>query len=488
MATPRLTRAGFVAGIGAIAYFPVRAAGEPVWLRLSAFGHSSAIDPYTTQAPNVSDMAWLYADGLIGASQHGPVALLAEEVPSTRNGLVTRDGRAVRYRLRQGPLWHDGKELAAQDVVEVFQRARRAGWGSNRPYSLVRHIEATSRHELRVELSEPDPMFPMSFFSAYGDPNLPLIRPGRLPIGTGPFAIRSHSLSTGAYDLKAWPHSPRGMPRIPEMSYRFMPDQNTEAVAFAAGELDIALYVPGQFVEARHLRYARYTGGAVTLIANVTGALSKISLRSLVWRSIDREEIRRKVFGDWGLPAPSIVSPELDRGFAYPTWSPDPAKLRRELSSAAPSGLRLTYTGLPGIAERIGLLLAAQLAAVGITLAIKLYSPQEYFALDGPLRSGRFDLALDIAPYSLDPDLENKYSCAAAKPPGMNFSRICDPALNRAIDAEDYAAVTRDLWRDAAVMPLAQIVNAIGLGPRVKRFRVQNYVPITYYCNEWSLK
>jgi|GEM_PF-7057321 len=272
------------------------------------------------------------------------------------------------------------------------------------------------------------------------------------------------------------------------MLYRFVPDQNTEAAGLAAGEYDVALFAPHQFVEEHGLTAARYVAGAVILFANTAGPLSDVKLRRLVLSAVDRETIREKIFGSWGLPADTLVSPDLGGGFHFPTRKPDAEALRRAIRKLRPTAISLTFAGLPGLGDRVGLLLQAQLNAVGVDLQLKSFSPQEYFAPNGPLYSGGFDLALDGIAYNRDPDLASTFSCAAVHGSGRNFSHFCDPALDRALTRNDFDEATRILHSQAVVLPIAQIVNCMGLGPNVKSFPLQNYVPVTYFCNEWSLK
>lgn len=432
-------------------------------------------------------MAWLYADGLVGVGPSGPLGLLAERLPNKRDGSIASDGKSLTYTLRPNVRWHDGRPFLASDVVEAFHRLRPDTWRSYRPYSLVRSIEARGTRTVRVALKEADPLFVLGFFSAYGDPNLPLVRDSNLPIGTGPYAVRSYSSATGNYTLRSWAWSPRSAPVSTEMTYRFVPDQNTEAAGLVAGEYDAALFAPHAFVEGRGLRTARYTAGAVVLFANTTGALSSLALRRLVMSSIDREDIRTKIFGNWGMPADTLVSPGLGGRFRFPAQRPDAEALRQAIQRLRPSGISLTFAGLPGLGDRIGLLLQAQLSAVGVDLRVKSFSPQEYFAENGPLHTGLFDLALDGMSYSRDPDLEATFSCTSATAPGLNYSRFCDAGLDRALAQENFDEATRILHDRAVVLPISQIVSCMGLGPNVRNFHVQNYVPVTYFCNQWAL-
>lgn len=464
------------------------ARAEPKRLRLAAVNHATEIDPYVTPAPNVSDLAWLYADGLVGVGPVGPCGLLATSVPSRSAGSIRNSGRTIYYRLRKGIMWHDGRAFRAEDVVAAFRRIQDSPWRSSRPYGLVRRIVSESAETLRVDLSEPDPAFPLSFFSVFGDPSVPLIRAGTYPLGTGPFAVRGFSERTGSYHLVAWRPSPRGTPRSQVIAYTLLQDQATEGVAFAAGEFDIALYVPRKLVEARHLEYARYSPGVIALFANTSGVLADVRRRRAVFTAVDRQTIRTSVFGNWGLPSDNLLSPTTETSFRFPQEAGTSRRRGARIAHPIPKGTQLVFASIPGIGDQIGILLQAQLQRAGIDVVIKSFSPQEYFALDGPLHSGKFDLALDIMPYTSDPDLSSKFSCAANKLPGRNYSRFCNHLLDDAIAKQDFNSAMQILSDNAVIMPIAQIINCIGIGSRVKTFRVADYVPITYYCNEWSLE
>ena len=48
--------------------------------------------------------------------------LLATEVPTVENGLMSEDGRTIRVPIRQGVKFHNGAELTAEDVKYSFLR------------------------------------------------------------------------------------------------------------------------------------------------------------------------------------------------------------------------------------------------------------------------------------------------------------------------------------------------------------------------------
>ena len=52
------------------------------------------------------------------------VPILAAEIPSVQNGGVLEGGKIVRWRLKKGVTWHDGKPFTADDVVFNWEYAR----------------------------------------------------------------------------------------------------------------------------------------------------------------------------------------------------------------------------------------------------------------------------------------------------------------------------------------------------------------------------
>lgn len=483
-----MRRHSFIAGLLLVPTVLGASSARAGHLRVAMLALSPDIDPYLSPQLNVDDLSWFYADGFVGAGPHGPIPLAIQRIPSVLDGSISDGGKTIEYALREGIRWHDGSPLTAHDISGAYRRVADSPWSSSRPYNLVSGIEVIDDLRFRVHLSRPDPAFPLSFFSAYGSPGLPLIRKGDVPMGTGPFKISRLDKATGQIELVPWEHSARRRPNAAGITLETMGDPNTVAITVVSGDSDVALYVPHQIIEANHIRYASNVQGVVYLLANTRGALGERRLRDAVWSALDVDAIRRQVYGKWGEPAASILSPNVAAAAINLRPRYDPAKAKAELSRLSLRDTHLTVVSPPLDGARVALLIQAQLQSVGITVSLQRYGVREYFALDGPLRSGRFDIALSGEAQTIDPDLAASLSCSSLPPAGGNFGRICDRVLDSDIAAGDTLAAMNELRAQEFIDPLAQIVNCIGLGSRVKNFRVQNYVPITYYCNEWSLK
>ena len=67
------------------------------------------------------------------------VPILAAEIPTVANGGVLEGGKVVRWRLKKGVTWHDGKPFTADDVVFTWEFARD-------PASALRHDRRLQGH------------------------------------------------------------------------------------------------------------------------------------------------------------------------------------------------------------------------------------------------------------------------------------------------------------------------------------------------------
>ena len=105
------------------------------------------------------------------------VPILAAEIPSVANGGVLEGGKVVRWRLKKGVTWHDGKPFTADDVVFTWEFARDPAIGvrddrglqghdgdqGRRPHGarLVQEADAVLGHRLRRRRRDDHPEAPV---------------------------------------------------------------------------------------------------------------------------------------------------------------------------------------------------------------------------------------------------------------------------------------------------------------------------------------
>ncbi|MEO8310323.1 MAG: peptide ABC transporter substrate-binding protein [Caldimonas sp.] len=128
------------------------------------------------------------------------VPILAADIPSVANGGVLDGGKVVRWRLKKGVTWHDGKPFTADDVVFTWEFARDPA-SACVTIGVYKDLTVTKVDDYTVLVSfkKPTPFWATAFVAAEG-----MIIPKHLfgpyagaksrdaptnlkPIGTGPY-------------------------------------------------------------------------------------------------------------------------------------------------------------------------------------------------------------------------------------------------------------------------------------------------------------
>jgi peptide/nickel transport system substrate-binding protein len=130
------------------------------------------------------------------------VPILAAEIPTLQNGGVLEGGKVVRWRLKKGVTWHDGKPFTADDVVFTWEFVRDPA-SACVTIGVYKDVTVTKVDDLTVLVSfqKPTPFWATSFVAAEG-----MILPKHLfgpyagaksrdaptnlkPVGTGPYTF-----------------------------------------------------------------------------------------------------------------------------------------------------------------------------------------------------------------------------------------------------------------------------------------------------------
>ena len=97
-----------------------------------------------------------------GEGTYAPI--LAEELPSLRNGGLARDGQWVIWRLKKGVTWHDGAPFTADDVVFNWEFAADPATASSSrgDYDQVARVEKLDPYSVKVVFKKPQPFWRMA--------------------------------------------------------------------------------------------------------------------------------------------------------------------------------------------------------------------------------------------------------------------------------------------------------------------------------------
>jgi peptide/nickel transport system substrate-binding protein len=382
---------------------------------------------------------------------------------------VTQPGKAVYvYHLRHVVKFWDGNELTADDVANSLNYER---YPTSQVHSFgfpsVKNVQAIGRYTVVVTLRHPDPAW-SSESSIYGYDNVfekkfqqahksTFGLPGTLVMGTGPWKIDSFNPLTGAA-LSANPHWWGGKVPVQRITFTYFSDENSMALAFRAGDIDVAgvdgLGDPRSFAGTAATKVLTAPSLNEVFISMNTGVgpFSDIHVRRAVAYAVDRAGLISAAGGTgYARPVTTVILPiqlgtiatsaQVDALVkSLPQYSYDLAKAKQEMAkSAYPNGFSFplltgNYWSLP----TVGQALAASLKQIGITLTISSPTLGAYFGeLVGPSDKRPFSIigagALGPGPEGWDVLWESKN----VKPGQENFANYTRPQVDALIQQEE---------------------------------------------------
>ena len=440
-------------------------------LRVGSYEDLDNLNPLLSTQAFVTDVDQMIYSGLIGYDDHAnPVPDVALAVPDERNGGVSKDGKTITYHLRHNVLFSDGVALTSADVKYTYEQIVNPNINLpyRDPYDDVDSVETPDPYTIIVHLKRPNARFVAAFMR---NGNVGSIVPKHLletisdfnrsafnghPVGSGPFMVKRWEPGV-MLDLVANPRYWRGPPKLKEVQYRIIPNQNSLLTAIRSHEIDFSYDLP----EVQYSILKSLPGYRVTVVPSMTmehiafntrhAPLDDLRVRRAIAYAINWERLAQKVYLGLDRPGMADESPLL---WSYdPNVKPyphDPAQARALLAQAGwrpgPGGVlerngapfRISISTVAGVTtrEKAEELIQQDLRAVGIALDVRNYPANVLFAtyaLGGVLNRGHFDLALFAWFYTVpDPDtLTNTIGPTELPPAGQNDTFYVDPDIGR---------------------------------------------------------
>lgn len=462
--------------------------GSAHWLRIAdGGGDVASLDPHLTIGATTDHLSQLTMGYLVRFDRNArPVPELATEIPSPRNGGVSRDGTRITWHLRRGVRWSDGAPFDARDVAfstrAILNPSNNevngtAGWDA------IRAIETPDPHTIVYRLKRPyGALVAMTFSTVGGGPCiLPYHLLGRLhdintapynsrPVGLGPFRVTAWKRGD-AVEMEANPYYFRGRPKLDRITFKLIASRETLLAQLRTGEIDLwPLVSPTYLPQAAAVPGVRVDTNAALRTTHLDFAmprLTEISVREAIRLAIDRKALVRTVEHGYGFVSDHIVWPRAPVTRDDPgAVAFNPRRARAVLDTAGwrlgPDGIRTKngrrlslnvpyQSGAPDL-DRLVEVARAELHAVGVEILTHTYSHALLFGTvsgGGVLANLRFDLALYSSTLETVPDLASNVMCATVPPQGENYNRWCDPradAAARAMGATADPAIVDDLF------------------------------------------
>ena len=373
-------------------------------------------------------------------------------------------GRRMRFTLRKGILWEDGRELTAEDVEFTYKLVVDPDTGS--PYAedflRIKEFVVLDRYSFEVRYdhffaravaSWMSPILPKHVLAGQNIRNTPF---ARSPVGAGPYRLKAWDAGS-SITLAASPTYFAGPPHISEVVYRIIPDTATMFMETRAGRLDVMDLSPLQYLrqtngprwEREFAKYRYLASVYIFLGFNMEHPFfGDVRVRRAISMAINRDEIVMGVLLGQGVPA---FGPFKPGSWAY---HPSLQAVRQDVASARAllaeagytdsdgdgvldrGGVPLAFTILTnqGNEQRIlaATLIQAQLRAVGIDVRIRTVEWAAF--IREFVNKGRFDAVLLGWTIAQDPDIYQVWHSSQAHDDGLNFIRYRNPALDELLE------------------------------------------------------
>lgn len=449
----------------------------PGHLRIAGVSEPDNMNPLLGEQQIEADLSMFWGGYLFNWSdQNEFVPELATEVPTTKNGEISKDGLSITYHLRKGVQWQDGAPYSADDVIYSWQQVMnpRNNVQTRTGYDLVTRIDKKDDYTIVIHLKKRYAPFVASFFTMSSTPYT--IQPKHLlaqysdlnhvaynskPVGTGPFIVKEWIRGT-IIRMVANPHYWRGAPKLAEVDYKIIPDENTILTQLRTHEADMEYNAPAvqtpSFKEIQGVKvyltpFTHYRQIALNLSNPI---LSDVRVRQALAYGIDQQELIDNVSHGVNTKGDSD-QPSFSWAYAsgLKQYPPDPAQAGRLLDQAGwklgPDGFRykngtrltLEMSGATGSAEtqNIEVVVQHQWRTIGVEGIIKNYSTPIFFAsygAGGIVQTGKFDTAFYSWINGVDPDDATLFMCNQFPPNGQNSYHFC----NHDLDAAETVALT----------------------------------------------
>ncbi|MFN2529023.1 MAG: peptide ABC transporter substrate-binding protein [Candidatus Baltobacteraceae bacterium] len=503
------TKVGTTASTGSSAH---------AWTQHGVLRFSEASEPKTLLPPlGVSSVtgdigSFIFSYAVKYDDKSRPIPDAVSEVPTLENGDVSKDGLTLKYKLRHNIKWHDGQPLTCEDLKFTWQLVMNPHSNVNTTdgYKDIKDIDCSDKFVAVVHMKKlyapflqqlwgvngNAPILPQHVLAKYNDAkgSINTAPFNGAPIGSGPFKFVSWQRGS-SIRLEAFPDYFLGKPKLSEVIFKYMPDDNTMLTQLQTHDIDM-------LARGSNTNWPRYE----SLAAEPANGLKAIRIDTFQYAHIDFN-LRRPIFGDRNVrlaleyatnrqevidkilhgsatPAHTDQSPVLS--WAYnpniEKHDYDPAKAKAILDAdgwkvgadgiRVKNGQRLAFDYSTQTESTTGKLLEQliqnQWRAVGADVTIKNALVAVFFdnsPATGILQGGHYDVAGFSWVAAADPDDSPIYSADNFAPHGQNNlfwdNKRATAAMNDALATvdqnrrkADYLIVQQEMAKDVPTIIL----------------------------------
>lgn len=419
-------------------------------------------------APTNLDPAFLstVADDQIGRQWSDFLVYVDEDnIPDqgrsvAENWEVDEEGTEWTFSLREGILFHDGKEMTSRDVVFTFDRLSDPDVGAATVglYSNIIEISAPDDYTVVFQLEDPNPDFLLDL----GDYHALIMDADNEDFatnwnGTGPFMIERYEPEDRIIFTRNpnyWMSDDQGnpLPYLDGIEIIFLSESSAQVEALRGGQVDYLIYLPTEFVpmleEDPNIDVYQVPSNTayVLRMRSDQPPADDNRVRQALKAGTNRSDIVEGALGGYG-----AAGRDTPIGPAYELYYLDVPEPQRDVERAREllaeagygDGLDITiHTQESSPVPAIATIWQEQMAEIGVNVDIQLVPSDVYYGADNMWLEVDFGITdWGSRPYP-QPYLDLAYVCDAQ----WNESHFCDPELD-----ELAAAAAKEMDTDERV-------------------------------------
>ncbi len=432
--------------------------------------------------------------------------LLAEEVPTLENGLVTENPFTVTWKLKKDAKWSDGTAVSSADVKFTWETVMKEDFKilSRLGYEDIESVETPDDKTVKVTFKKTyapyRDLFSVSYCvlpkHALEGKDFNTVMNESIPVASGPFVFsewkKGDSITLkrndGFWGTKA---------NLDSATFKYIPDTNTQLAQFKTGEVDVINPAPDVNLLDQMKESGEVQADPGTIWEHMAFNMDKdhvkdVKVRQAIAYAIDRQAIVDQVMMGQVKTLNSILVPE-QATFYSPAWEKytlDKAKAESLLAEAgyakgadgyyAKDGKRLsleikTTAGNKG-REKIQQIMQANLKDVGIELKINNEDATKFFGES--TTGGNFVIGIWAWLASPDPSQTTLFSEDSIPDKGQNYYRYRNKEVTRWLKDSDATAdeaeradllkkVQTQMAEDVPLIPLYQRLSVVAFRPNV---------------------
>ncbi|MFT4181868.1 MAG: ABC transporter substrate-binding protein [Rhizobium sp.] len=406
---------------------------------------------------------------------------------------VSKDGKTIRFTIRDGATYHDGTPITAASVKALFDSTlspdnKSFGSGAYKPY--IDSVTLDGDRAVVFNLKYPYAAalallaIPSGGIQSPGSLGEQKLNESKAVVGSGPYRLVDW-VPGDSITLEANPDYWGGKPAYDTITLRQIPENESRVLALETGEVGVINNLPSTSIpslkDTPGVTVHTFPSTRIQYLGfnNETPLLSNVKVRQALNYAIDRDAIVNTILTGIASPATGVVSSNAWGYSNVGQYPYDPEKARSLLKEAGVSEgakleLAVPETYLPG-GRQIGELLQANFKAVGIDATIKRY---EWSTFQGVMEAHKGYEAYLLGWASVTGDADRGLTPFSAFGVTANFANYNNPQVFEGIgkaaqevdpDARKatYRKVLEQLKEDAPWAPLAEINYAIGTADNV---------------------